>query len=188
MATSQSREARYMSALQEAFNSAKEFSLNGGRDYAMENGRDYAGLLVLVGPRLKVASVVDELNGELLEKYGPVKGLLFRDEVQKLYREMAPRDGGLAFDLEGSLLGTEVNVERVSSKSPVFKETMGEVRRRRGSNGRTSTRHMAGISASIRGVPSVVASEERGTVMAFYKGRLLDELYFDPLEEQYAAA
>ena len=161
--------------LRRGFDTAVEFT----KGNACDGG--YKGLLLLFGREAKLKRALNKLNGSLTHKYEKYNPILFSEILLDLYHEMGDRDGGIAFDLDGNLLGTEVLVERVCDRG--LKETMAEVMRRKGNGHESAERHRAGCYASKRGVPSVVVSEEMGTVITFRGGGILQELFYDPLSD-----
>jgi hypothetical protein len=142
----------------------------------------YKGLLLLFGSNDKYRRVLsNRLNGRLTQEYQEHNPVLYSDRLPDLYREMEDRDGGIAFDLDGDLIGTEVFVQKVS-ETRTFRYVMGMVMEKKGRNrDGASTRHLAAAFASRHGVPAVAVSSEVGTVMTFKGGMLVDELFFDPL-------
>lgn len=160
--------------LRRGYESAVEFT----NETAMSSG--HKGLLLLFGRENKISRVLSSrLNGRLTQKYSGHNPVLYSEILQGLYGEMGELDGGIAFDPDGNLIGTEVYVQRVAEDG--FEDVMGEVMRRKGRNSDgASTRHLAAAFASRRGVPAIAVSEEVGTVMAFMGGGLVEELYFDP--------
>jgi hypothetical protein len=143
-------------------------------------GRGYKGLLLLFGQEERLRRTVNRLDGGLTKRYREYNPVLFSEAVQKLYMEMAERDGGIAFDLEGNLLGTEVSVERVSDRG--LKRIMDELMRIKGNGKEASERHRAGAYASKHGASTVIVSEERGTVIPILEGGILCP-YYDPLSD-----
>lgn len=158
--------------LERGFESALEFT------EAMGGNK---GLLLLFGPKDRVIGVIGStLNGELTEEYSQFNPLLYNNpKVLELYmRMLPPKDGGIAFDIEGNVIGTEITVDKVSDEG--LEHTMADVRRRKRNDSIVNMRCLAAAFASLHGVPAIAVSEEVGTVMAFYEGRLLDELFYDP--------
>lgn len=167
--------ARIPGYLRRGFDTAVEFT----KGNAYDGG--YKGLLLLFGREERMRGILDKLDGRLTRHFSASNPVLFSEKVLELYSEMGDRDGGIAFDLDGNLLGTEVFVEKVCDRG--LEDTMADVMRRKGNGHESSTRHSAGCYASKRGVPSVVVSEERGTVITFRRGGILHELFYDPLSD-----
>ena len=98
------------SCLERGFGTAREFTKKN-----LMNG-DSKGLLVLLGTQDNLLGLVDYLDGKLMDYFGNIDGLLFDERVSELYNEMGYRDGAIAFDFKGKLLGTEIQIENIKNR------------------------------------------------------------------------
>ncbi|MBI4016562.1 MAG: hypothetical protein HY363_02605 [Candidatus Aenigmarchaeota archaeon] len=129
----------------------------------------YTGILV-VGTE-SISSHMIKMNGdEMLQKYS-MPSILYSNQVHELYKEMSGRDGAIAFNEKGNLLGAELFIQGVRLQSEIELEDILKFK------GSVGARHITGLYASTI-FKYAVCLGQNGKVIPFINGKIVKSLVY----------
>jgi len=135
----------------------------------------HLGLLVLGSEQSTLDAHTLQMDGTVLKDKYNIPGLLFTERVLELYQDMSAKDGAIAFDKEGNLLGAELYViPGTPALDPKEIDTVVRIKRSLG------TRHYTALCASTVFRYAICLSAQAGTVIPFKNGKVLTELIYTP--------
>ncbi len=131
----------------------------------------YTGILA-VGTESISSHLLRMNSDEVLKKYSS-PSILYSNQVHELYKEMSGRDGAIAFDEKGNLLGAELFIQGVHLEKESDLEQIICIK------GSAGARHITALYAS-RFLRYAICLGQSGIVVPFINEKIVSSLVYKP--------